>query len=77
MKNQKLMVIQKFFDERLPRFQATFPHNCGETDGAWNLGLNVPVLRLHCNSPVVMTFLGSPLTAMAIPWHPSPASDGP
>ena len=46
-----------------------------QTNGAWNLGLNVPVLRLQCNSPMINTFSGGQSIAMAILWRPSLASD--
>ena len=39
MKNQKLMVNQKFFRQRVAR--AIIPRKCGETVGAWNLDLNL------------------------------------
>ena len=57
-------MVNQFFLTKV--FKATFPINCGETDGAWNLGLKVPVLRLQYYSPMVMTF----------PWRPSLANDG-
>ena len=60
MKNQKLMVNQKkFATKACEAFQATFIRNCGETDKPWKLGLNVPILRLQCSSPMVMTFQGT------------------
>ena len=41
----------------------------------WNVGRNVPVLRLQCNSSTVVTFQGPPSMVMAIPRRPSLASD--
>ena len=36
----------------------------------------VPVLRLQCSSPMVITFPEAPSIAMAIPWRSSLASNG-
>ena len=65
------MVNQNFFRQKsCEAFKATFPRNYGETDGAWNRGLNVPVLRLQCNSPMVMTFQGVPIDGLGDPMTP-------
>ena len=49
MKNQKVTVIQFFFDKGLRSFQSIFPRKCGESDGAWNWGLNVVALLESVN----------------------------
>ena len=67
MKNQKLMINQKNFEKRLRKFQRNISSQLWGNHGDWNLGLNVPVVRLQCNSPIVMTFPGGPSIAKAIP----------
>ena len=49
MKNQKLMVNQKFFDQKLRSFQSNFFWKCSETDEAWILGLKLLAMPVSVN----------------------------
>ena len=47
--NQKLMVNQKKIDKVLRSLQSNISWKCGETDGAWLLGLNVVAMLVSVN----------------------------
>ena len=49
--NKKLMVIQK----GCVVFRAVYPRQCGETDGAWNLGLDVMIVLVSMPYPSKIT----------------------
>ena len=66
------MLINFFSTKGCNAFKATFPRKFDETDEAWNLGLKVPVLRLQCNSPMIMTFQGAPIDSRGDPMAPIP-----
>ena len=50
MENQNLMVNQNFFDKGLGSCQSNISSKVGESNGAWNLSLNVVVMLVSVNT---------------------------